>query len=154
MDKKDVQIIKRLVANARINASDISKDIGLSTSAVIERIRKLEKSGIISGYTAILDPRKVNLDVTAIITVVIEHPRYNDRFIKAVMENVYITECHYMAGDHDFYLKVVTQNTNTLQDILNDIKRIEGVAKTKTSIVLNSPKNEIAIVPGANIRKV
>ncbi len=154
MDKKDVQIIKRLVANARINASDISKDIGLSTSAVIERIRKLEKSGIISGYTAILDPRKVNLDVTAIITVVIEHPRYNDRFIKAVMENVYITECHYMAGDHDFYLKVVTQNTNTLQDILNDIKRIEGVAKTKTSIVLNSPKNEIAIVPDVNIRKI
>lgn len=154
MDKKDVQIIKHLVVNARINASDISKDIGLSTSAVIERIRKLEKSGIISGYTAILDPRKVNLDVTAIITVVIEHPRYNDRFIKAVMENMYITECHYMAGDHDFYLKVVTQNTNTLQDILNDIKRIEGVAKTKTSIVLNSPKNEIAIVPDANIRKV
>ncbi|NMA59442.1 MAG: Lrp/AsnC family transcriptional regulator [Clostridiales bacterium] len=154
MDKKDVQIIKHLVANARINASDISKDIGLSTSAVIERIRKLEKSGIISGYTAILDPRKVNLDVTAIITVVIEHPRYNDRFIKAVMENMYITECHYMAGDHDFYLKVVTQNTNTLQDILNDIKRIEGVAKTKTSIVLNSPKNEIAIVPDANIRKI
>ena len=84
----------------------------------------------------------------------IEHPRYNDRFIKAVMENMYITECHYMAGDHDFYLKVVTQNTNTLQDILNDIKRIEGVAKTKTSIVLNSPKNEIAIVPDANIRKI
>jgi Lrp/AsnC family leucine-responsive transcriptional regulator len=55
-----------------------------------------------------------------------------------------------MAGDHDFYIKVVTQNTNSLQDILNDIKRIEGVAKTKTRIVLNTPKNVIAIVPEAN----
>jgi Lrp/AsnC family leucine-responsive transcriptional regulator len=79
-----------------------------------------------------------------------DHPKYNDKFVHAILANKNITECHYMAGDHDFYIKVVTQNTNSLQDILNDIKRIEGVAKTKTRIVLNTPKNVIAIVPEAN----
>lgn len=148
MDQKDIKIINYLIKNARINASEISQNIGLSTSAVIERIRKMENIGIISGYTVILDPRKVNMDVTAIITVVMDHPKYNDSFIKAVTINKSIVECHYIAGDYDFYLKVITENTNALQDILNAIKRLDGVAKTKTSIVLNTPKNEYSIVTG------
>jgi Lrp/AsnC family transcriptional regulator, leucine-responsive regulatory protein len=145
MDNKDIKIINHLIKNARINASAISQHIKLSTSAVIDRIKKLESSGVITGYTVLLDPRKIHLDVTAIINIVMEHPKYNDKFVEAVTNNKNVTECYYIAGDYDYYLKVITANTSTLQDILNDIKRLEGVAKTKTSIVLQTPKNEYSI---------
>lgn len=145
MDAKDIKIINHLIKNARINASEISQNIKLSTSAVIERIKKLESSGVITGYTVLLDPRKIHMDVTAIVNIVMEHPKYNEKFVEAVTKNRNVTECHYIAGDYDYSLKVITANTFTLEDILNSIKRLDGVAKTKTSIVLNTPKNGYSI---------
>lgn len=142
MDNIDYKILQCLTKNARANASDIARKVKLSTSAVIERIKKLEASGTIKGYTAIIDHQKLNKDVTAVMSVVIEHPKFNDSFVQATVSNPHITECLYIAGDFDYLLKVITDNTKMLENVLNDVKSIPGVSKTKTNIVLSSQKNE------------
>ena len=76
------------------------------------------------------------------MSVAIEHPKYNDGFIKAVLANPDIIECFYLAGEFDFYLKIITDNIDKLECNLNAIKSIPGVSKTMTNIVLSTPKNK------------
>lgn len=140
MDNIDLKIIRCLTNNARMSASEVAGKVKLSTSAVIERIKKLEQNGTILGYTTVLDSGKLGKDVTAIMSIVVDHPKYNDGLIAAVNANPHITECLYIAGEVDFFIKVVTDNTKTLETVLNELKSIPGVSKTKTNIVLNSPK--------------
>lgn len=142
MDKIDVKIINALINNSRSNASEISDLVGLSVSAVIERIKKLENLGIIKKYTVILDNEVLGKDVSALIMVGLEHPKFNEGFVGAVLEHDDIRECHYLAGDFDYQLKIATYNTKRLERILNDIKSIPGVSKTKTMVILSTLKNE------------
>lgn len=142
MDVIDVKIINALINNSRCNASEISENVGLSVSAVIERIKKLEIAGIIKKYTVILDNAILGKDVSALIMVSLDNPKYNEGFIRAMVENEYVSECHYLAGDFDYQLKISTYNTKRLERLLNDIKSIPGVSKTKTMVILSTLKNE------------
>ena len=81
MDNLDYQILTELKQNARQTASDISKTIHLSVSTVIERIKKMEKSGLIQSYTVICDDGKLGNDITVLMEISMEHPRFNDAFI-------------------------------------------------------------------------
>lgn len=146
MDSIDVKIVNCLIDNSRTNASEIAEKVQLSVSAVIERIKKLESSGIIKKYTVILDSALLGKDVTALIMVSLEHPKYNASFIEATMQHDQISECHYIAGDFDYLLKVSTFNTKRLERVLNDIKSVQGVSKTKTMIVLSTMKNEYSTI--------
>lgn len=141
MDPTDKKLLNRLRLNARESASALAQKVNLSVSAVIERIKKLEASGVIKQYTTVLDNTRTGKDVTAFINVTLEHPKYNSSFIKAVISNGAVIECDYIAGDFDFLLKVETDNTKSLEQILNDVKSITGVEKTKSIIVLSMLKN-------------
>ena len=80
MDNIDAKILHCLTQDARMNASQISQNVSLSVSAVIERMKKLEASGLIRGYTAIIDERLAGYDVQALISIRLEHPKYNQEF--------------------------------------------------------------------------
>ena len=147
MDAIDYKILSCLRDNARENATNIGVKINLSTSAVIERIKRLEASGIIEQYTMVTNQEKVGRDLTAFISVSLEHPMYNEGFIDKVKDNDEITECHYIAGDFDFILKVITKAGKNLETVLNYIKGIKGVSLTRTSVVLSTNKNEHCILP-------
>ena len=131
-----------LKENSRENATNIGEKINLSTSAVIERIKKLENSGLIKQYTVLIDQGILGRDLNAFITVRLEHPKHYENFVKSVKENFFVTECYYIAGDFDFILKVVTDQRKNLEEILNYIKSIDGVSFTRTSVVLSENKNE------------
>ncbi|MDY0063863.1 MAG: Lrp/AsnC family transcriptional regulator [Bacilli bacterium] len=146
MDQTDVKIVNLLIENSRKNASEIAEQVQLSVTAVIERMKKLESSGIIKKYTTIVDQNLLGKDVFAIIMVSLDHPKYNENFIKLIVEHDQISECHYIAGDFDYLLKVITANTKRLERVLDDIKSIPGVSKTKTMIVLSTLKNEYSTV--------
>lgn len=146
MDSINVKILKCLSQNARMNASEIAEKVKLSVSAVIERIKKMENDGTILGYAAEIEPSKLNKDVIAMILVTIDHPTHNLNFEKIVEADPSIVECYYIAGDFDYLLKVVTDNTKTLETTLKAVKMIEGVSKTKTSIVLNSLKQDHSLL--------
>ena len=131
VDRTDIQILTCLQENARMNASTIAERVNLSTSAVIERMRKMENSGCIERYTAIFSESAMGRDVSAFISVGMEHPKYVEGFVSTVNGHKDIIQCCYMAGDFDFLLHVVTASTRTLTDVLEDIKRIPGVSKTR-----------------------
>lgn len=147
MDFIDYKLLACLKENSRDNATNIGAKINLSTSAVIERIKKLENSGVIEGYTTIINQSALGYETMAFIYVSLEHPKYNENFINMVNANNSIAECHYIAGDFDFILKVITQKGNTLQEILNYIKGINGVSLTRTSVVLSTNKCEVSVLP-------
>ncbi len=147
MDTIDIKILSQLKENSRISASEIGDNVNMSVSAVIERIKKMENSGIIKQYTLILDSKLTNQDVSAFISISLDHPKYNESFISSVIAHKQIVECHYITGDSDFLLKVVMDSTGSLEKVLNDIKSIQGVSMTRTLVVLSTVKNEYTVLP-------
>lgn len=141
MDNTDRKILKCLRENSRENASVIGEKINMSVSAVIERIKKLENTGVIKQYTVVLDNKLIGKDVAAYISVAIEHPKFYDGFTAYVASCGEIISCNYVAGDYDFFLTVNTDSTASLEKLINDIKRVGGVSRTKTLIVLSTLKN-------------
>lgn len=154
MDSIDSKILNLLRQNSRTNASDIAEVVKLSVSAVIERIKKLETNGTVKQYTLIINPAKVGKDVMALISVSIEHPRYNEDFENAIIANRSIMECNYIAGDYDYLLRVVTTNTQSLERILFEIKSIKGVARTKTHVILSVIKEEHSVHVSATKKSI
>ena len=147
MDSIDYQILTCLKENSRENATNIGAKINLSTSAVIERIKKLESSGLIEKYTTVINQNVLGRDLTAFMYVSLEHPKYYDNFVKMINENSSVAECYYIAGDFDFILKVVTTSAQTLEERLNFIKSLSGVSLTRTSVVLSTNKHDVCLLP-------
>lgn len=147
MDNIDVKIIRLLQENARITASEIAGAINLSVPAVSERLKKLEASGVIMQYTAIIDPAYFNKTLMAIVFITLERPRFSDVFVEFLKKQNDILECHYLAGDFDYALKVITENTATLQELLDRIKSVRGVQKTRTIVILSTAKNNYSVMP-------
>lgn len=148
MDNIDIKIMKLLQSNARMTVSEISNTVNLSVSAVSERLKKLESSGVIEQYTAIINPRCHNKNLTAIMFISLERPKFNDKFVEFVQQEDDILECHYLAGDYDYALKIITESTLTLENLLNKIKSVPGVQKTRTVVALSTVKNNHSIIPG------
>ena len=143
MDALDHSILDLLQRDGRATHLEISRTVGLSQPAVAERIRKLEERGVVTGYTARVDAKKLGKDITAFIGVTIEHPKYFEGFAKKVMALPEILEAHRVAGQDSYILKVKTSNTRTLDQLLVEtLRMIAGVTKTNTTIVLSSIKEE------------
>lgn len=144
MDTIDYKIIKHLKSNARVQISDISKKVNLSIPAVSERIRKLEEFGIIEKYTVKINREKMNYRLLAFIFVNIEKTEYIEEFRNSIIKFNTVLECHHLAGEYDYILKVVLRDTKDLEDFIsNTLKKINGVHKTNTIISLSSLKEEI-----------
>lgn len=147
MDDLDYQILCKLRENARQSASDISKDIHLSVSTVIDRIRKMESAGVIKSYAVITDDHKIGKDVTALMEISLEHPRYNEQFIENVQRNQDIISCYYLTGEFDYLLKIVCRSSEHLEKIHHWIKDQVGVRQTRTHYVLRTEKNIYSSLP-------
>lgn len=152
MDNVDIGILSCLKENARMNASEIGEKVNMSVSAVIERIRKMENAGVIKQYTLVLDAKHTGHELLAFVSVSIEHPKFNDSFAESVLQNKEIVECHYITGDFDFLLKIITHSTTTLERILNVIKSIRGVSLTETLVVLSTVKDEPVVLPDQKVK--
>ena len=141
MDSIDYKILKILQRNARETASNISKEIHLSVSAVIERLRKLEESRVIQEYTIIVDEKRTGNDMTALMEVSLEHPRYFDQFADAIRHMDTIVSCYYQTGDFDLLLKIACRSSDELEEVHREIMSLEGVSDTRTHVVLKTVKN-------------
>jgi Lrp/AsnC family transcriptional regulator, leucine-responsive regulatory protein len=141
MDNTDLNIIKLLQKNARISASDISKKVNLSVSAVADRLRRLESSKTIKQYTTILNPEKSEKELSSFMLISLKNPNVNKSFTEFVASENDILSCFYIAGEFDYMINIVTKNTSTLTEILNRIKSIDGVAKTNTIVILDREKD-------------
>lgn len=147
MDSIDAGIIRCLTKDARMNASQISQHVNLSVSAVIERMKKLEASGLIRGYTAVIDERLAGYDVQAMISIQLEHPKYNADFARQIRAHACVTECFYITGDFDYIARITAGSTEELTRVLHDIKQIPGVSHTRTYVVLDTIKQSTSVIP-------
>lgn len=149
MDSMDRSILKCLSDNSRQSATEISHQVHLSVAAVIERIRKMERNGIIQQYTIVADQHKIGNDVTALMEVSLEHPKYYEEFTRVMNDNINIVACDYLTGDYDFMLKIQTQSSETLEQLHRIIKSIKGVSGTKTYFVLKEIKSGLTALAEA-----
>lgn len=137
MDDIDKQILKNLQQNARMTISDLSSEISLSMPAISERLKKLEASGVIKQYTVILDPSMLNKHLMALMLIRFDKPSNGDSFSTFVKNEPEIKECFYITGDYDYSLKIITENTRTLELLLTRIKNQQGIVKTQTIVILS-----------------
>ena len=143
LDDLDHRLIDLLQRDGRATQLELSRAVGLSQPAVAERIRKLEERGVITGYAARVDATKLGKDITAFIGVSVEHPKYFENFAKKVLALPDILECHRVAGQDSYILKVKTANTRSLDSLLVEtLRTISGVTRTQTTIVLSSIKED------------
>lgn len=147
MDEIDVKILRQLQRNARASLSDIGQKVNLSISAVGERVRKLESSGVISRYVAIIDGNFFHKELTAFMFISLENPGFIQTFLQFVRNENDILECHCIAGNYDYVLKIVTNNPSTLEKLLNKIKSVPGIIKTYTNVVLATCKSNESVYP-------
>ena len=144
MDTMDDAIIKVLKENSRASASAIGKRVNLSVPAVLERIRKLSQTGIIEGYTVKLNRANTGRRLLAFVLVRVDGIECIQSFRNDVVHFDCVLECHHMAGEYDYLLKVAVTDTAALEHFLTDqLKTIKGVAETNTMIALATMKEEI-----------
>ena len=142
-DITDIRILKILQQEARISMKELGLRVNLTSPAVSERIRRLEESGVIEGYAAIVNPKKLKLHVEAIVHVSMKVSAH-ERFKKMAQEEREIIECHHVTGEDCMTVKVVCEDTHKLEEILD---KIQAIGDTKTAIILSSPLKRKPIVP-------
>ena len=147
MDHIDIKILRYLTKDARMNASQISQRVNLSISAVIERMKKLESSGLIKGYTAVIDEKQAGFNVQAMISIRLEHPKYNQEFNRQMCNHECVMECFYITGDFDYIARIGVSSTEELTKVLHDVKQIPGVSLTRTYVVLDNIKQNTSVIP-------
>lgn len=148
LDDKDRMILHLVQRDGAMAQSEIAKQVGLSTAAVSERLAKLEKSGVIRRWTAIVEPAAVGSSVTAFIEVFFEHPRFESGFIERSQKLDEVLECHHITGEFSLLLKVRVSDMEALQQLLlQQLNSMEGVRQTRTVMVLSTVKEETYVDP-------
>ena len=140
LDGIDKKIISLLKSNGRNSVSKISEIINLSVPATSDRIKKLEDLGIIKGYKAVINSRKIGLDLSALITVISESSSNYERIIDFVNQTDEIVECFATTGRGSHILMVETRNTDSLEKLLRKIQSWPNVIRTETQIILSNNK--------------
>ncbi len=141
IDRKILNIMQK---DARISNAEIARQVSLAPSGVLERIRKLEERGVIRGYLAELDAVEVGFGLTAFVAVrTHECCGDTDKFLSEIPE---VLEVHDVAGEDSYLLKVRVKNTEHLSRLLRErLKNVPNVATTKTTVVLQTIKETIAL---------
>ncbi len=153
MDKIDVQILDILQRDGRIQRNKIAEQVGLTIPAVSERMRKLEKRGVISGYHAKVKNSAIGKDVTAFVFVITTPSKKYNSFVDNTHKVNDIIECHSITGEGSHLLKIQTDNTMTLEKLLSDIQSWDGVLQTRTYIALSSYKEFSSLLPSEELIK-
>ena len=159
LDVIDLKILSILQNSGRTRLADIAEEVELSAPAVMERVKKLETGGIIRGYQAVVDGKKVGKDITAFIGVSIGNQRDMNRFATQMLQHHDVLECHHVTCDESFILKVKSANTGSLEKLLGEIRSVEGVTRTVTKVVLSTAKEsqtldlDQSLVEHANSKK-
>ena len=149
LDQKDLAILKLLQQNARITVKEISDKVNLSTTPVFERIRWMEKSGVIKQYATLVDPAKLNRRLMVIVYVSLKqhNKTAGSRFVKAINEMIEVLECYSISGEFDFMLKVAVEDMNAYYDFhVNRLSELENIGNVQSVFVMGVVKDTHVLV--------
>ncbi|NNM60815.1 MAG: Lrp/AsnC family transcriptional regulator [Steroidobacteraceae bacterium] len=152
MDRIDSKILQEIQADGRISIQDLARKVGLSASPCLRRLRMLEAAGVIRGYTAIVDEERFGLPVTAFVRLRLD--RHSDdrvgRFERAIQEIGDVLECHVLAGDYDYMLRVLVADLKSYETFVRrHIHTIPGIAALETSFAYGTVKRAAVFPPRA-----
>jgi Lrp/AsnC family transcriptional regulator, leucine-responsive regulatory protein len=154
LDDIDLKILNLLLLDGRMSHTAIGKETDLSGPSVYARVQRMEKEGIIKGYTALLAPEKVERGLAAFVRVRTQTPEYDSAdFERFIHEEEQILECYDVDGEDCYILKVRTASTQSLQKLLATIRSYPGITRTVTTIALETLKEEGSVRPAANRTK-
>jgi len=145
LDAIDVKILNLLQKQGRMKRNDLAERVGLSLPSVSERLRKLEESGCILGYHALVDHVRCGRPLTAFIEVTVDSSKHYGAFLTHAKGQEDILECHAVTGEASHLLKIRTSDTQSLEKLLGRIQAWGGVANTRTHLVLSSTKETSTI---------
>ncbi|MES0041778.1 Lrp/AsnC family transcriptional regulator [Mesorhizobium sp. M0091] len=143
LDEIDRKIIAAIQGNGKITANELSDRVGLSPSPCARRVRLLEDSGVIKGYTAVIDQKKVGLPISAFASIKLERQREEDldRFALAVARWPEVVDCYLMTGQRDYLMRVVVRDLEAYERFIKEkLTRLDGVASIETSFALDQVK--------------
>lgn len=141
MDTLDQKALAILARHGRATWAELGARLGMSAPAAAERVRKLEEQRVIRGYAALADPAAIGFGLLAFIFVTLDSQQKRRRFLDAVLAMPAVLECHHVAGDDDYLLKVRCPDTLALDELLSvQLKQKLGVARTRTVIALATAK--------------
>lgn len=143
IDEIDRKILRTLQANAKITVGELADEIGLSPSPCARRVRLLEQAGVIKGYTAVIDQKKVGLPISAFASIKLERQREEDldRFAEAVSRWPEVVDCYLMTGQRDYLMRIVASDLEAYERFLKDkLTRLDNVASIETSFALGQVK--------------
>lgn len=138
LDDLDRALLRLLVGDGRRSYTDLARDTGLSTSAVHQRVRRLEQRGVILGYTARVDPTIVGLPLTAFVSITPIDPAAPDDAPERLAHLSAVEACHSVAGTESWILKLRVASPGELETLLSEIRSAAGV-QTRTTVVLSTP---------------
>ncbi|MCS7012543.1 MAG: Lrp/AsnC family transcriptional regulator [Chloroherpetonaceae bacterium] len=140
LDKIDLKLIEMLSEDGRARRSELAEAVGLSIPSVSERLEKLEARGVIKGFTAIVDVKKLGYDIIAFIRVTMDSSKHYPSLIQHVQKEDEITECYSITGEGSHLIKAIVSDTGALERLLARIQSWTGVTGTQTDIVLSEIK--------------
>ncbi|WP_433746480.1 Lrp/AsnC family transcriptional regulator [Falsibacillus pallidus] len=146
MDAFDLKIIERLMENSRMKWADLAAEIGLSAPAAAERVNRLIEQGIIKKFGILIDGEAVGSELTAFVAVSLERPSYRAPFLELINHLDEVQECHHIAGEDDYLLKIRCRNTKDLDRVVShEIKGLQGIVRTRTTIVMDTAKESFRL---------
>jgi Lrp/AsnC family leucine-responsive transcriptional regulator len=143
LDEVDIHILSLLQKDGRITNADLAKSVGLSPPSVLQRVRALEKAGLIRGYVALLDAERLGLRISAWvqITLALHQEQPIERFRRAIQDIPEILECYHVSGDFDFLLKVIVRDMRSYETFVREkLSKIKGIQQIKSSMVFGVNK--------------
>lgn len=154
LDRLDCKIIDILSRNARTSLLEIGRECNVSGAAIHQRVQKLVASGVIDHFETLLNPRSVDLNLSAYIGIVLENPTDAPAVISRLKEVPEVVECNTISGPYDFIIKVFARDSDHLYKILHD--SIEPVGKFRTDTFLSFKENirrQIKVLPNKRVEK-
>jgi Lrp/AsnC family leucine-responsive transcriptional regulator len=148
LDRTDLQILDQLQMDGRLAVAELGRRVHLSPTPCLERVRRLERDGYITGYTARLDEQRLGFDLLAFIEVSLDrtNPDFFERFKRSVADLDEVVECHMVAGNFDYLLKVRTISMADFRRFLVEkLTPISGLQQTHTYFTLESVKSRLRV---------
>ena len=141
LDEIDIEILRYLQKDGRETASKIAEKLNLTVPTITERMKKLQESSVIKGFQAIIEPKSVSLDVSAVITVISSSSNNYQQVIDNAVDCPEIIQCFSTTGMGSLLLWVSTKNSQSLEELLRKIQSWPDVTRTETQVILSSYKN-------------
>lgn len=148
LDLTDKKILNLLQQNSKANIKEIALKIGLTQTPTYERIKRLEKAGVIKNYIAVLDKEKVGytIEVFCQVTLMVHSKEMITRFENAINKIDEVMECFHVAGNYDYLLKIIVKDMNSYQTFLkNKLSVLDSVANVQSTFVMSSTKDSAGL---------